>query len=61
MICFAPLKFLLVFLCMNVGLRGLLEVALPAPFLPQSASLRVRLRRYESRPPLLQVWMNISS
>ena len=31
-VCFAPLLFLLIYLCVNVGLRGLLVVALPAPF-----------------------------
>ena len=31
-VCFAPLPFLLVYLCANVGLWGLLAVALPAPF-----------------------------
>ena len=28
-----------VYLCANVGLQGLLEVGLPAPFVPHSASL----------------------
>ena len=31
-VCFAPLLFLLVYLCANVGLQGLLPAALPAPF-----------------------------
>ena len=31
-VCFAPPPFLLVYLCANVGLRGLLAAALPAPF-----------------------------
>ena len=43
MVCFAPLPSLLVYLCANVGPRGLLAVALPAPFVPQSSSLRVCL------------------
>ena len=36
--CFAPPLFLLVYLCANVGPWGLLEVPLPAPFVPQSAT-----------------------
>ena len=35
---FAPPLFLLVYQCTNVGPRGLLAVALPAPFIPQSAT-----------------------
>ena len=31
-VCFAPPPFLPVYLCANVGLRGLLAAALPAPF-----------------------------
>ena len=31
-VCFAPPLFLPVYLCANVGLRGLLAAALPAPF-----------------------------
>ena len=38
-ICFTPPPFLLVYLCANVGPWGLLAVALPAPFIPHSASL----------------------
>ena len=36
-VCFTPPSFLLVYLCSNVGLRGLLVVALPAPLIPQFA------------------------
>ena len=36
-VCFAPPLFLLVYLCADVGPRGLLVVALPTPFVPQSA------------------------
>ena len=32
-VCFAPLPFLLVYLCVNVGSWGLLAVALCAPFI----------------------------
>ena len=35
-VCFAPLPFLPVYLCVNVGPWGLLAVVLPAPFVPQS-------------------------
>ena len=35
-VCFAPLLFLPVYLCAKMGPRGLLAVALPAPFTPQS-------------------------
>ena len=38
-VCFAPPPFLLVYLCVNVGPRGLLAVTLPAPFIPQSTAL----------------------
>ena len=41
-VCFAPLLFLPVYLCMNVGPRGPQVVALPAPFVPQSTSLWVQ-------------------
>ena len=34
-VCFAPPLFLPANLCANVGQRGLLAVALPAPFVPQ--------------------------
>ena len=37
-VCFAPLWFLPVYLQACVGLQGLLAVALPAPFVPQSAT-----------------------
>ena len=62
-VCFAPLPFLLVYLCVNVGPRGLLAVTLPAPFIPQSTTSlglpAVPCR--ESSPPLLPVWTNVSS
>ena len=32
MVCFAPLQFLLVYPCADVGLQGLLAAAWPAPF-----------------------------
>ena len=51
-VCFAPLPFLPVYLCANVGPRGLLAVALPALFVPQSASLWVRLHCHESHLPI---------
>ena len=52
-ICFAPLPALPVYLCVNVGLRGLLVVTVPAPFVPQSSSLQVRQLCWESyHPPL---------
>ena len=35
-VCFAPPPFLLLYLCTNVGLQGLLAVALPPPFVSQS-------------------------
>ena len=37
-VCFTLPPFLLVYLCANVGSRGLLAVALPARFVPQSAT-----------------------
>ena len=37
-VCFAPPRFLPVYLCANVGPRGLLAAAWPAPFIPQSAT-----------------------
>ena len=55
MICFATPQFLTVYLCANMGPRGLLPTALPAPFIPQSASLWVRLWQHESCPPLLPI------
>ena len=51
-VCFAPLLYLPVYLCANVGPRGLLAVALPALFVPQSASLWVRLHCHESHLPI---------
>ena len=36
-VCFAPPPFLSVYLCVSVGPRGLLAVAWPAPFIPQSS------------------------
>ena len=56
-VCFAPPPFILVYLCTNVGLRGLLEVGLPAPFVPYSASLLFPPRQCESSPP----WLPISA
>ena len=55
MVCFAPPLFLAVYLCANVGPRGLLEVALPALFIPQSASLWVQPRCHQSRLPRLPI------
>ena len=37
-VCFTPLPFFPVYLCMSVGPRGLLAVVLPAPFISQSAT-----------------------
>ena len=37
-VCFAPPLFLPVYLCVNVGLQGLLAAVWPALFIPQSAS-----------------------
>ena len=37
-VCFAPPPFLSVYLCVSVGPRGLLAVALPALFVPQSTT-----------------------
>ena len=59
--------FLPVYLCMNVGPQGLLAVALPAPFVPQSATFLDLAAATQflgpGRPsaPLLLVWMNVSS
>ena len=53
MVCFAPLLFLLVYLCMNVGPWGLRAVAWPAPFVPQSGTslgLTTALLRVLSAP-----------
>ena len=52
---FAPLQFLLVCLCTNVGPWGLLVVTLPAPFVPQSASLWIRPHCLEACPPRLPI------
>ena len=60
-VCFVPPPFLPVYLCVNVGPWGLLAFALPAPFVPQSASLWVRPCCRQSSLPLLPVWMNVSS
>ena len=59
---FAPPPFFPVYLCTNVGPRGLLAVALPALIVPHSASLWVH--RGKASPvcpavPLLPVWMNV--
>ena len=51
MVCFAPLPFLPVYLGANVGPQGLLAVALPAPFIPQSAT---------SLDPALQVYLCVN-
>ena len=51
-VCLAPTPFLLVYLCMNVGPQGLLAVALPAPFVPQSAT---SLGLDAMPPPLLPI------
>ena len=37
-VCLVPPPFLPVYLCANVGPRGLLAVVLPAPFISQSAT-----------------------
>ena len=37
-VCFTIPPSLLVYLCVNVGTRGVLAVVLPAPFVPQSAT-----------------------
>ena len=64
-VCFAPPPFLPVYLCTNVGLQGLLAVALPAPFVPQSATslgpaaLPQVLHPHCLSLPLLPVWMNV--
>ena len=66
-VCFAHPLFLPVYLCGNVGLRGLLAAAWPAPShnLPPPW-VRCRLVLSPLRPyclslPLLLVWMNVSS
>ena len=54
-VCFTAPPFLLVYLCANVGLQGLLAVAPPAPFIPQSASLWIQPCCCEFCPPWLPV------
>ena len=54
-VCFSPPLSLWVYLYTNVGPRGLLAITLPAPFVPQSASLWVQPHCHESRPPWLPV------
>ena len=70
MVCFTPLLFLPVYLCANVGPRGLLAAAWPAPCVPQSATLlgppAPRLVASPLcpgclSPPLLPVWVSVSS
>ena len=68
MVCFDSPQFLPVYLCANVGPQGLLAVALPALFhnLPpcwvhQLPPCRNPLRPGCQSPPLLPVWMNVSS
>ena len=66
-VCFAPPPFFPVYLCANVGPRGLLAVRLPDPFVPLSTSLWIRLHCPSPvhpgclSPPPLPVWMNVSS
>ena len=66
-VCFAPLLFLPVYLCVNVGPQALLAVTLPAPFVPQSTTSLGPPGCWESSAPhclslpLLLVWMNVSS
>ena len=55
MVCFASPLVLPVYLCANVGPRGLLSVALPVPFISQSTSLWVQLHCNESCLPQLPV------
>ena len=57
-ICFASPPFLPVYLCENVGPRGLLAVTLPALFLPQSAT---SLRQSVRQPPSHTVQFSVSS
>ena len=67
-VCFTPPLFLPVYLCLNMGPQGLLAATWPAPFhnpppcwvcqLPPAAS---PLHPGCLSPPLLPVWMNISS
>ena len=75
-VCLAPPPFLLVYLCANVGphgppaatLWGLLAVGWPAPFhnppprwVLQTLPCRASSSSGCLSPPLLQVWMNVSS
>ena len=67
-VCFAPLPFLPVYLCENVGPWGLLAAAWPALFHhPPPRWVRQPPPFLESFPPgcpsapLLPVWMNVSS
>ena len=67
-VCFAPPPFLSIYLCANVGPRGLLAVALRAPFynLPPCWVCQSSPSSESSLPgcpslPLLPVWMNVSS
>ena len=48
-----------VYLCVNVGLQGLLVVRLPALFIPHSAILSPLSPSCQSLP-LLPVWVNVS-
>ena len=64
----ASLPSVLVYLCANVGLRGLLAAAWPAPLhnphLAGSASRHLAVSPLHPgcpSPPLLLVWMNVSS
>ena len=67
-ICFAPPPFLLVYLCANVGPWGLLAAAWPAPVHPTIRHVSGSGGVAPSpvcpscpSPPLLLVWMNVSS
>ena len=54
-VCFAPPPFLSVYLCTNMGPRGLLAVTLPAPSLHSLPPLWVRPHCSKSSPPRLPV------
>ena len=60
-VCFALRGFLPIYLCANVGPWGLLAVALPAPLVPQSSTSLGPVCPSCLSPPLLPVWMNVSS
>ena len=68
-VCFTAPPFLPVYLCANVGLRGLPAAAWPAPFHnPPPHRVHQRPPCHASplcpscpSPPLLSVWMNVSS